>query len=188
MTVDETWLRYDLRENKKTSGQWQHPGQAQPEVGRIGLNNKKVMATVFWNSKGIVHIDYLETGRAINKKYYGELLKVVNSTIAPRKRKKLIFLQDNAPPHRAKDNIKLINEFGWKLPKHPPYSPDLSPSDFYLFKLMKNELFRSKFDSGNEAETEVTSYFASKSSDWFYHGISMIRNQFLRCIENKGAY
>ena len=188
LTVDETWVYYQSKETLRTAGRWQKPGERQPEVGRIGQTSKKVMATVFWNCRGIVHVDYLATGKSINQHYYNDLLKTVYENLPKSRRRKVIFLQDNAPPHKAKKNIELIASFGWTLLDHPAYSPDLSPSDFYLFKLMKTELFGFTFRDASEAETEVTAYFESKSKKWFFDGISMIRKQFETCIQNKGEY
>lgn len=188
VTVDETWIYFKPRENLRSAGEWQAPGQRPPEVGRLGLTSQKVMLSVFWNSKGVIHADYLRSGRSINKEYYSELLKIVNFKIPVRKRNKVIFLQDNAPAHKAKVNIDLILSFGWKLIDHPPYSPDLSPSDFYLFKCLKNDMFKSHFATGIEAEVEVNAYLAEKSPEWFYHGIEMYKDQIEACIKNKGDY
>ena len=42
-----------------------------------------------------------------------------------------IFLHfDNARPHAAEHEV---DEMGFKKLPHPPYSPDLAPSDFFLF-------------------------------------------------------
>ena len=35
----------------------------------------KVMASVFWDAKGIVHIEYLQKGHMINGEYYANLLR-----------------------------------------------------------------------------------------------------------------
>ena len=50
ITVDETWVYYELNLTPKTAGEWQLPGKAPPQVSRIKSNPKKIMATVFWNS------------------------------------------------------------------------------------------------------------------------------------------
>jgi histone-lysine N-methyltransferase SETMAR len=35
---------------------------------------------------------------------------------------------------------KLLEKFGWENFDHPPYSPDLAPSDFHLLTKMKELL------------------------------------------------
>ena len=51
-----------------------------------------------------------------------------------------IFFQDNARPHTAARTLAKIEDLGWKLLTHPPYSPDLAPSDFHLFGPLKESM------------------------------------------------
>ena len=62
------------------------------------------MTTVFWNKTGIVHIDYLGTGKFISSNYKINLLKQVQQKILKKKRSTVIFLQDNFPAHKLKKN------------------------------------------------------------------------------------
>jgi len=67
--------------------------------------------------------------------YYCTLLSDRLRPAVHRKRpgllKKCVILQhDNAPPHMARQTIDKIEKIGWELLQHPPYSPDLAPSDF----------------------------------------------------------
>jgi histone-lysine N-methyltransferase SETMAR len=40
-----------------------------------------------------------------------------------------------------------IQELDWEIPQHPPYSPDLSPSDNHLFRSLSNNLSRVSFNN-----------------------------------------
>jgi len=76
--------------------------------------------------------------------YYCTLLSDRLRPAVHRKRpgllKKCVILQhDNAPPHMARQTIDKIEKIGWELLQHPPYSPDLAPSDF-CFDHWKNLL------------------------------------------------
>jgi len=44
--------------------------------------------------------------------------------------------------------------------EHPPYSPDLAPSDFSLFPKLKFFLAGQRFSSNQEAITAVEGFFA----------------------------
>ena len=68
--------------------------------------------------------------------------------------KGLLFHQDNARLHTAKKTLELIENFGWEVVPHPSYSPDLAPSGYHLFGLLKNHLRRTMF-SGDEAVKEI---------------------------------
>jgi histone-lysine N-methyltransferase SETMAR len=49
-------------------------------------------------------------------------------------RKRMLLQQDNARPHTAKKTLQKIEELeGIELLLHPTFSPDLEPSDYYLF-------------------------------------------------------
>jgi len=45
--------------------------------------------------------------------------------------------QDNTPVHTSSQALTAIRNAGYKLLSHPSYSPDLVPSDFYLFPKLK---------------------------------------------------
>jgi hypothetical protein len=47
--------------------------------------------------------------------------------------KGVLFLHDNASAHRALTTQKKLAYLGFQCLDHPPYSPDLTPSDYHLF-------------------------------------------------------
>ena len=47
---------------------------------------------------------------------------------------------DNARTHTGLKTMEHIVNYGWTVVPHPPYSPDLVPSDFHLFGPMKDGL------------------------------------------------
>ena len=68
---------------------------------------------------------------------FSDRLKPAISRKRPGLLQKGVILQhDNAPPHKAR-RIEKIEEMGWA---HPPYSPDLAPSNFHLFGPLKESL------------------------------------------------
>jgi hypothetical protein len=63
VTVDETWIHHYMPEMKEESKQWTLPGKQAPKKAKTVPSAGKVMDTVFWDSKGIIFIDYLEKGK-----------------------------------------------------------------------------------------------------------------------------
>jgi histone-lysine N-methyltransferase SETMAR len=55
------------------------------------------------------------------------------------------------------DRRLTIDEIQWELLEHPPYSPDLAPSDFHLFGPLKKHLGGKSF-ADEEVETEVQNF------------------------------
>lgn len=52
----------------------------------------------------------------------------------------VIFLYDNSRPHAAKILKETLELLGWEGFSHPPYSPDIAPSDYHLFQSMQSGL------------------------------------------------
>ena len=55
-----------------------------------------------------------------------------------------------------------LSELGDELLPHPPYSPDLAPSDYWLFADLKKMLQRKRFGSNEEVIAETEAYFEAK--------------------------
>ena len=103
-------------------------------------------------------VDFLEKGTTMNSERYCEILNTVRHDAYLKRRgltsKGVLFHQDNARPHTAKKTLELIKIFGWEVVPHPPYSPDLAPSDYHLFGPLKNHLRGTKL-SDDEAVKEI---------------------------------
>ena len=50
---------------------------------------------------------------------------------------------------------------------HPPYSPDLAPSDYWLFVDLKKMLQGKRFGSNKEVIAETEAYFESKDESFY---------------------
>ena len=104
----------------------------------------KVMATVFWDARGIIYIDYMRKGQTITGAYYASLLHRLSQEIKKKlphlKKKKIIFHQDNARVHTFAVSMDKIMELKFEILEHAPYSPDLAPSDFLLNPNLKKWL------------------------------------------------
>ena len=57
VTVDETWVHYYEPENKAHSRQWVGPESLRPKKFKTQPSACKVMATVFWDAKGVIMLE-----------------------------------------------------------------------------------------------------------------------------------
>ena len=80
--------------------------------------------------------------------------------------KGVLFHQDNARPHVSAQTLKKISELKWELVEHPPYSPDLAPSDFHLFGSLQNVLQARSYRAEHEVEKGVLKFFASRPTEF----------------------
>ena len=77
----------------------------------------------------------------------------------------------------------------WRLLPHPPYSPDLAPSDFHLFQSLKNFLRGQCFENAEGVENAIDRYFASKmNTDFFECGIRKLPHRWRTVIDLSGDY
>ena len=109
------------------------------QTPRKDFRNKKAMLCVWWDRRGVIFWELLEQGMTVNSNVYCEQLE--NTRRALRNRRiPVVFLDDNAKLHRSRQTLQKLEDMGWKHLEHPPYSPDLSPSDFYLFRSLEHWL------------------------------------------------
>jgi len=98
------------------------------------------------------------------------------------------MIHDNARPHTAPAMQNLITTFGWEQFDHPPYSPDLAPSDFYLFLHLKSFLLGQRFLDDSEVKEAVTTCCALQAASFYVEGIQKLVQRHDRCLNNDGNY
>ena len=78
-----------------------------------------------------------------------------------------------------------INELKYELLEHPPYSPDLAPSDFWLFSHLKNCMRGKSFSSNYEVIAAVDEYFADLPKKHYRddNGILNLEERWNKCID-----
>ena len=81
-----------------------------------------------------------------------------------------LFFHDNAPAHRALATQKKLAYLGFQRLDHPPYSPDLALSDYYLFPGLKKQLKGRHFSSDAEAIPAGETWLDGQTSDFFLSG------------------
>ena len=103
-------------------------------------------------------------------------------------KKGVILQHDNAPPHRARQTVDKIEEMGWELLQHPPYSLDLAPSDFHLFGPLKESLGGIKFENNEAVQRHVLQFLRAADKDFYAAGFSRLVERWQDCIELQGDY
>ena len=102
----------------------------------------KVMLTCFFDSHGIMHHEFTPEGQKINKDYYLEVLRRLRDAVQ-RKRpdmwaaKNFQLHHDNASAHTTHVVQAFLVKNNMPLVRQAPYSPNLAPSDFWLFPKLK---------------------------------------------------
>jgi histone-lysine N-methyltransferase SETMAR len=130
------------------------------------------MATTFWDCEGILLIDSKKTNTAVHGKYYAALLHKLRNNIREKRRGKLTrsvwLLHDNAAVHAAGVTQAAILDCDFQQIDHPPYSPDIAPSGYYLFGYLKKDLCGRRFNDDNELKAAVVAHFDDKPKHFFF--------------------
>ena len=69
-----------------------------------------------------------------------------------------------------------LHELHFELLPHPSYSPDLAPSDYYLFADLKSMLQGERFGSNEEVIAETEAY---------KKGVEMLDKRWNECITQR---
>ncbi|UYV79066.1 hypothetical protein LAZ67_17000982 [Cordylochernes scorpioides] len=106
ITGDEAWVYgYDV-ETKAQSSQWKLPHEPRPKKARQVRSNVKVLLTVFFGCRGVVHHEFLPQGRTVNKEYYLQVMRNLREAICQKRRdlwknKNWLLHHDNASAHTS---------------------------------------------------------------------------------------
>jgi hypothetical protein len=123
---------------------WLHPGEKMPERERSTIPSEKMMLTIEWNPTGCHVINGLGKGCKFNCTHcITEMLSLPGEwrrNQVGASDQKLIAHADNAPRHTAGISLMFPDEKHIMKAPHPTYSPDLAPSDFFLFGHVKQLL------------------------------------------------
>ena len=144
----------DIPLHSRDKGTVKKEGERAPKKAKMVKSAGKMMATVFWVARGIIYTNYLEKRQMVAGAYYASLLHQLSKEIKKKgphlKKKEILFHQDNARVHTCAVSMAKLMKLKFELLQHPPYSPYLAPSDFFLFPNLKKWLGGQRFTSNEE--------------------------------------
>ena len=155
--------------------QWKHVTSPSPRKFRVQHSAGKVMATVFWDIKRVLLLDFLERNHAVTGQHYSGLEDQLHPSIRSKRRgllsKGVMLQHDNAGAHTANVTSSKITKLGWEVLVHPPYSPDLAPSDYHLFGPLKGHLGGMNFDTDDDVKNAMQNWLHIMRKRFFSVGI-----------------
>ena len=128
---------------------------------------------VWWDQKGVIYYEVLKPGATVNTERYRQQMIDLNQALREKRpeyqkrQHQVILLHDNAPSHTAKPIKETIEAFSWEIFSHAAYSPDLAPSDYYLFASMGHALSDQHFTSYENVRKCLDDWFALKERQFF---------------------
>ena len=151
------------------------------------------MLCVWWDRRGIIHFELLNRNETVTADLYLQQLQHVHQSLLEKRpalvnRKNVVLLHDNARPHTARVTQEKNLELGWSVLSHPPYSPDLAPSDYQLFRSLQNSLMGTNFSNEDQAREFFENLFTSKPAEFYAKGIEELPDTCQQVIANDGEY
>ena len=115
---------------------------------------------------GLIHYSFLNPRETITSEKYAQKIDEVHQKqqrLQPSlvNRKGLILPHDNAQPHVTQPTLQKLNELGYRVLRHPPHSPDPSPTDYHFFKQHDNFLQGRPFHNQQKAENAFQEFTES---------------------------
>ena len=90
ITMDETWIYHHDPKLKQERLQWIEAGSSAPKQVKSERSAKKIMASIFWDAKGVLLIDYLEKGKTI---FWTSWIKIFVKKDPVYRRKQSFFIK-----------------------------------------------------------------------------------------------
>ena len=163
MTGDEKWIHYSYLKRRKS---WGVPGHASTSSARPNIHAAKVVLCIWWDQVGVIYYKLLKPNETITGERYGTQLMRLSWTLRKKRpqyeqrNEKVILQHDNARPHVTKPVKTYLETLRWAVLPHPPYSPDIALSDYYLFRSMVHGLADQHFRSYENIEKWFDSWIA----------------------------
>lgn len=191
VTGDEKWIYYSNPKRKKS---WVKPGEAVASTPKRNIHGSKLMLCIWWDQLGVVYYELLQPNHTITGDLYRrQLMRLCRALKEKRpqyeqRHDKVILLHDNARPHVAAPVKTYLETLKWEVLPHPPYSPDIAPSDYHLFRSMTHGLSEQQFTSYENTKNWIDSWIAAKEVSFFRRGIQMLPERWQKVVSSDGQY
>ena len=175
MTDAEKWILYNNAEQTRS---WGKRNEQPPTTPKASLHPKKWCCVYGKTGRKSSVMSSLRKNQAINSNKYCSQLDQLKTALNKKhpefvNRKCIIFPQDNARPHVSLMTRQKLLQLGWEVLIHLPYSPDIAPLDFHLFRSLQNSLNGKNFNSLEDCKRHLEQFFAQKDKK-FWEGTSLV--------------
>jgi histone-lysine N-methyltransferase SETMAR len=191
VTGDESWFYHRQTGRKVSNAAWVARGDPPPTIVRRNRFAPKTLFSIFFKSTGPLLIHRVARGQTIDHRYYiDNCLQPLIDEIKHRRpsygTNHIILHHDNGKPHVHKCVSDYLQSEGTETIPHPPYSPDLSPCDFWLFHLIKRNL--SDQSDAQSLQHAVTDFMYSLSAEEYRKTFDKWVERMQLCVDNQGYY
>ncbi len=184
---DETWVYSYTMDTRERSKEWVGRGGSRPTKPRRQQHDTKFMFAFVFCCDGVLLSKSLQPGCTFNSEFYcSEVLEPLADAGVPEEYP--FYMQDNARPHTSNLTKRRFAELGYDLIVMPPYSPDLTPADFWFFPCLKSELVGQKFVTLQACATAVSKVVRSIEREAFHQSFLSLIQRCQLCLNKNGDY
>ena len=126
----------------------------------------------------------------MNSDRYCATLRSLKQRICKIRLERNTFLlhHDNTRPPCSAQTLDAVTSLKFTLVPHPPFSPDLAPSDFWLFPKLKKTLKGQHLSSDAEVEKAVRKWISSQPETFFMDRMNKWIDRLKKCVAVNGDY
>jgi histone-lysine N-methyltransferase SETMAR len=189
ITSDESWFFLSY----SSDGMWVKDRSEVEIAEKQSIYSKKIMISIFWNFHNLFLVDCVPVGETYDSDFVIDTLfpKLEAEALnhRPSRGLKSFYLHwDNARPHISCATSEQVERLFGGVLKHPPYSPDVAPSDFFLFGYLKNSLIGKKIDDEEQLKNEITKSFRTITKQTKVDVFNEWKRRLEVVIKNNGNY
>ena len=145
------------------------------------------MLIAFFDVRGIVHTEFLPQGQIVNQHVYKDVLRRLIRSVRDKRRDlwvndSWVLHHDNAPAHNALSVRQFVAEKNIPMLEQPPYSPDLTPCDFFLFPKLKQVLKGTHFGDVEAIQKATTAELKRIPEEAFWDCIEGWKKRMEKCV------
>ena len=162
--------------------------------GKPNIHGSKLQLCIWWDQRRIIYYELLKPHETVTGDLYRLQLMCLSHALNEKRleyserHEKVILLHDNTRPHVAKSVKTYLETLKREVLPHPPYSPDIAPSEYHLFRSMADSVCEQKFTSYEDCKKWVDSWISSIDEEFFRRGIRSLIERSSKVVESDGQY
>ena len=193
LTGDETCVYMFEPQSRADNKQWKRKDKKRPCIAKRTISSKKKLYAISFNSSGPVVQVPCPSGHTVTGRFYkNSVLRKVKEFYNKKRPSKewsgAHLLHDNASSHKCEVVKSFLASEKVKVLNHRPYSPDLSPCDFFLFPRLKKMLSGNKYTSRSSLGSASYQCLQQIPKENYLSAFSDWVKRLQKCVSVKGGY
>jgi len=146
-----------------------------------------------WDQLGVISYELFKPNETITADLYRlQFMRLSRALkekrpVYEQRHDKVILQHDDARPYVAQSAKSCSETLKWELLSHSPYSPDIAPFDYHLFRSMAHDLAEQHFHFYEDAKKWFDSWVTLKDVSFFRSRIQMLPER-KTIVANDGQY